>query len=59
MNEAEVRDFASRFVNSPRVDAQVFKGAGHSIDFHRLGGAFQLQQLAFALTCSVGAATLE
>ncbi|AYQ39595.1 hypothetical protein BLA9940_01885 [Burkholderia aenigmatica] len=53
VDEAEVQDFASRFVNSPWVDAQVFKGAGHNIDFHRLGGAFQLQQLAFALACSV------
>ena len=53
VNEAEVQDFASRFVNAPLVDAQVFKGVGHNIDFHRLGGAFQLQQLAFALACSV------
>ncbi|WP_454740299.1 alpha/beta hydrolase [Cupriavidus necator] len=59
VNEAEVQDFASRFVNAPLVDAQIFKGAGHNIDFHRLGGAFQLQQLAFALTCSVGAGNLK
>jgi pimeloyl-ACP methyl ester carboxylesterase len=53
VNEAEIQAFASRFVNAPLVDAQVFKGAGHNIDFHRLGGAFQLQQLAFSMACSV------
>ncbi|QBR01346.1 alpha/beta hydrolase [Paraburkholderia pallida] len=57
VNETEVRDLASRFINSPWIDAQVFKGAGHNIDFHRLGEAFHLQQLAFALGCCVSTAS--
>jgi pimeloyl-ACP methyl ester carboxylesterase len=49
----QVRGFGDAFVISPRVDAALFKSAGHCIDFHRLGGAFQLEQLAFALRCCV------
>jgi pimeloyl-ACP methyl ester carboxylesterase len=53
VNESEVHSFAERFIKSPVVDARVMKGAGHCIDFHRLGAAFQLEQIAFALGCSV------
>ena len=53
VNESEVQNFAQRFVKAPLVDAQVMQGAGHCIDFHKLGAAFQLEQLAFALSCSV------
>lgn len=53
VNESEVQNFAQRFVKAPLVDARVMQGAGHCIDFHKLGAAFQLEQLAFALSCSV------
>lgn len=53
VDDSEVHGFASRFVKAPVVDARVMKGAGHCIDFHRLGAAFQLEQIAFALGCSV------
>ncbi|HEY5209353.1 MAG TPA: alpha/beta hydrolase [Stellaceae bacterium] len=51
----QVKGFGAAFVNSPRVDAALFEGVGHCIDFHRLGGAFQVEQLAFALRCCVQA----
>ena len=47
--------FSAAFTNSPRVDGAPFDRAGHCIDFHRLGHAFQLEQLAFALNCCVPA----
>ena len=50
-NATEVRDFGAACVRAPRVDAQLFSGAGHCIDFHLLGASFQLEQLAFALRC--------
>jgi len=34
------------------VDATLARGVGHNIDHHHRGRALQLQQLAFALTCS-------
>lgn len=45
--------FAAAFSSAPFVDARTFAGAGHCIDFHRLGLAFQLEQLEFALRCTV------
>lgn len=36
------------FVNSPRVDCAMVPDAGHCIDFHRAGPAFQQSQLDFA-----------
>lgn len=53
VNADQVRGFGAAFMNSPRVDAALFDRAGHCIDFHRLGLAFQLEQLAFALSCCV------
>lgn len=53
VNEHEVQSFAQRFVNAPVIDARIMQGAGHCIDFHKLGAAFQLEQLAFALSCCV------
>jgi pimeloyl-ACP methyl ester carboxylesterase len=49
----QVKGFGAAFVNSPLVDAALFDHVGHCIDFHRLNGAFQLEQLAFALRCCV------
>ncbi len=49
----QVAGFGAAFTGAPRVDAAAFDRAGHCIDFHRLGQAFQLEQLAFALNCCV------
>lgn len=51
--EDQVRGFAAAFSAAPFVDARTFESAGHCIDFHRLGLAFQLEQLEFALRCTV------
>ncbi|WP_322028575.1 alpha/beta hydrolase [Paraburkholderia sp. J76] len=45
----QVAGFGAAFSASPHVDAALYRCAGHCIDFHRLGLAFQLEQLAFAL----------
>ncbi|GGF21406.1 alpha/beta fold hydrolase [Subtercola lobariae] len=52
-DEDQVKQFGEIFTSSPVVDAKLFKQTGHCIDFHRLGTAFQLEELAFALRCSV------
>ena len=44
---------AAAFTGAPWVDARLVPNAGHCIDFHLSAGAFQLQQLAFALECAV------
>lgn len=49
----QVAGFGAAFSASPMVDAALYRSAGHCIDFHRLGFAFQLDQLAFALRCAV------
>ena len=51
--EDQVRGFAAAFSAAPLVDARIFASSGHCIDFHRLGLAFQLEQLEFALRCTV------
>ncbi|WP_228518193.1 hypothetical protein, partial [Curtobacterium sp. VKM Ac-1376] len=45
-------EYAALFSSSPSVDARIVSAAGHCIDFHAVGDAFQLDQLAFALTCA-------
>ena len=50
--EGEVDRVARAFSNAPTVDAQMIMGAGHAIDFHRAGDAFQDDQIAFAIACS-------
>lgn len=52
-NADQVAGFGAAFSASPHVDAALYRSAGHCIDFHRLGLAFQLEQLAFALRCAV------
>lgn len=47
-----VGQFAKAFSNSPEVDAALLPGAGHCVDFHRVGEQFQLDQLAFAKRCA-------
>lgn len=53
VDPGQVQGFADAFSASPLVDSRLFVSAGHCIDFHRLGAAFQLEQLAFALRCAV------
>jgi len=55
VDEATVQRFAQAFVNCPAMDAALFRDAGHCIDFHRMGEAFQFQQLAFARRCVANA----
>jgi pimeloyl-ACP methyl ester carboxylesterase len=43
-----VNDFARSFTRSNKVDAQIWPGVGHCIDFHKTSKEFQSQQLAFA-----------
>lgn len=45
---ALVDDFAALFTGSGQVDAGLVKDAGHCIDYHRVGAAFQDSQLDFA-----------
>ena len=52
VDQTEVAAFKALFTKSPLVDGELMRGVGHNIDFHRLGAAFQLQQLSFALACS-------
>lgn len=51
VDRREVDGFAACLSRSPLVDARMVEGVGHCIDFHRIGPAFQLQQLGFALEC--------
>jgi hypothetical protein len=49
VDEATVSAFADRFTSAPLVERAIFRGAGHNLDHHLLGEAFQFEQLAFAL----------
>jgi pimeloyl-ACP methyl ester carboxylesterase len=49
----QISGFGAAFSASPLVDARAFDATGHCIDFHRLGLAFQLEQLEFALCCNL------
>lgn len=52
-DEQQVADFGAAFTAAASVDARLVRSAGHCIDFHRGGAAFQLEQLAFALGCCI------
>jgi len=52
MNQGEVDGFIGALTNSPLVDGAMVRGTGHCMDFHHVGRALQLQQLAFALQCA-------
>jgi len=52
VDQSEVSGFASALKTSPSVDAALVKGAGHCLDFHRVGAGFHLQQIGFALQCA-------
>ncbi len=53
----QARQFGAAFSGAPSVDAQLCMKAGHCIDFHHAGAAFQLEQLAFALRCALPTVT--
>ncbi|MFC5260297.1 alpha/beta hydrolase [Streptomyces cinereospinus] len=50
---AQVAAFSEAFVSAPFVDARLVASSGHCIDFHRSSASFQLDQLAFALSCCI------
>lgn len=52
MNQGEVDGFVRALSASPLVDGAMVRGTGHCMDFHHVGRALQLQQLAFALQCA-------
>jgi hypothetical protein len=54
-DDEQIAEFAAALTSSPSVDVAFFPAAGHAIDFHRVGAAFQTQQLAFALRCAATA----
>lgn len=55
VDQQEVDDFEAALSASPRVDAALMRGTGHCMDVHKVGAAFQLQQLGFALQCAAEA----
>lgn len=55
VDQDEIDQFARACSASAWIDAAIFGQSGHCIDFHRVGAAFQLEQLAFAIKCAVRA----
>jgi hypothetical protein len=51
VDQGEIDGFARALSKSPRVDAAMMRATGHCMDFHKIGAAFQIQQLGFALQC--------
>lgn len=54
-DQNEVDDYRAGFTASPAVDAELYPGVGHCIDFHSVSEAFQNEQLAFARKCAATA----
>lgn len=52
IDDEQITEFAAGLTSSPWVDAEIFPAAGHAIDYHRGGAAFQVQQLSFAMNCA-------
>ena len=48
----EMEKIRRAFTNAPSADVETVKGAGHCIDFHRVGAALQDGQIAFAMQCA-------
>lgn len=55
VSDVELEAFRRACAASSWIDAGIFRNSGHCIDLHRVGPAFQLEQLAFALKCAVAA----
>ena len=47
-NQDEIDKYRATFTSAPSIDTALEPGAGHCIDFHNAGPAFQAAQLAFA-----------
>ncbi|NYI92304.1 pimeloyl-ACP methyl ester carboxylesterase [Amycolatopsis endophytica] len=58
-DDEQFAEFAAALTSSPTVDAAFFPAAGHAIDYHRVGAAFQTGQLAFALHCAARRLTMN
>jgi len=50
-NQKTISDVQAALSSAPAVDAAIFKNTGHCIDFHHVGPALHMQQLAFAIEC--------
>jgi pimeloyl-ACP methyl ester carboxylesterase len=50
-DSSTVNEFTQSFRRSEKVDAQIWPGVGHCIDFHKASREFQSRQLAFARSC--------
>lgn len=50
---------ANAYVNSPFVDVALVPGAGHCIEYHLVGDAFQKEEIAFAIDCAAGSLKSE
>jgi pimeloyl-ACP methyl ester carboxylesterase len=47
-----ISDLRAALWASPLVDAAIYPNTGHCIDFHHVGPALQLHQIAFAIECA-------
>lgn len=57
MTDADARSLAQRlFVRAPSVRVELFEGAGHCIELHKLSRSYCLRQLAFIEACLCGTA---
>ena len=52
VSEERVRAFASYFVGSPSIDADIWRSAGHNIEHHLNGCDYVAEVLRFAKSCS-------
>lgn len=50
VDKKQVEEFGAAFVSTVHVDGALFPFAGHCIEFHKLGAAFRIEQLAFRVT---------
>jgi pimeloyl-ACP methyl ester carboxylesterase len=48
----EMEKIRRAFSNAPSADVETIREAGHCIDFHKVGAAFQDGQIAFAIECA-------
>jgi pimeloyl-ACP methyl ester carboxylesterase len=53
-DDEQLAELTGALSGAPSVDAAFTPAAGHAIDLHRIGRAFQLEQLAFAAGCAAG-----
>ncbi len=51
-SQDEIDEFRAGFTAAPSIDAELQRGSGHCIDFHRPSEEFQRSQLQFALAAA-------